>query len=630
MAMNFFGKQAQARSKTKWLVFYFLLAVIAIVLSVNTASWLLLAMFDARHATSFNIWVASDFSIWISLATIVIIMLGSLLRMAQLSGGGQAVADMVGARRILPETSDPLEKKLVNVVEEMSIASGTAPPRLYVLDTENGINAFVAGTQPQNTVLVITRGALEQLNRNQLQGVIGHEYSHIAHGDMRINIRLLGMLAGILLIGQCGSFILRNLRGGSSSSSDSNKSTAALLVIGLVLMVVGYIGLFFGRLIKAAISRQREFLADAAAVQYTRDNESIAGALAKIGLAPQGALLGMSSAEEMSHMCFGQSVRFSLEGLLATHPSIEARIKALGFTPDVFIRRISHGEKSTEEKNEIPKQKIDPKALFTTVASTMASIGTISEENIQAARKIQTDISESLRSAVHNRLQAPDLLIALLINNVGEDRQAALMKVDQHYGEDRKIAVTMWLSELQSTKPRHRLALLNAMRNTIDFLKEDERIKLVNVLSEIAKIDQKIAPFEFVLLSLVKKWLKPSPAPKGLVRRFIDVSDDLSIVIGLMVMAGGAPKDELQRQYENAMNSFSVPIQSLPRIFDAQRLQTALDSLNRLVPILKKPLMNTLVELAMVDKKLNVDEGELLRAIAEQLGCPIPSLSGNN
>lgn len=618
--MDFFGKQDQAKSKTKWLVFYFFLAVVAIVLSVNVAAWLLFVMSDAQHVIPFKIWLTSDFSIWLSSATIIVILFGSLLRMAQLSGGGEAVAEMVGARRVLPETSDPLEKKLINVVEEMSIASGTAPPRLYVLDAENGINAFVAGTQAQEAVLVVTRGALEQLNRNQLQGVIGHEYSHIVHGDMRINIRLIGILAGILLIGQCGSFILRDLHRGSSEGA---KATVLLFVVGLALMVIGYIGLFFGRLIKAAISRQREFLADASAVQYTRDNESIAGALAKIGLAPQGALLEISNAEEMSHMCFGQSVNLSLDGLLSTHPPIYERIKALGFTPDVFIRRISSGEKLNQEKKE---PLVDSKTLFATVAGTMASIGTINETNIKSARKIQSDISESLHKAVHNRLQAPDVLIALLIHNADENKEAALMQVVKKYSEERKENVSRWLVELQSTKPRHRLALLNTMRNTLDFLKEDERITLVDLLTDIANADEKITPFEFVLLSLAKKWLKPSPLPKGVVRRFIDVSNDLSIVIGFVVMASGAPRDERQRQYENAMNSFLVPIQSLPTVFDAPKLQAALDSLNRLVPMLKKPLMNTLVELVMVDKRLNVDEGELLRAIAEQLGCPIPSL----
>jgi Zn-dependent protease with chaperone function/uncharacterized tellurite resistance protein B-like protein len=622
--MDFFGRQEAAKAKTKLLVLYFLLAVIAIMLSVNAALWLAFSVLDPEHTAPFKTWLTGDFSLWISFGTLIIIMLGSLLRMAQLSGGGKAVAEMVGARRILPETTDPLEKRLINVVEEMSIASGTTPPRLYVLDEEKGINAFVAGTQAQEAVLVVTRGALEQLNRNQLQGVIGHEYSHIAHGDMRLNIRLLGILAGILLIGQCGSFILRNLnRGSSSGSRDSGKAVAMLFAIGLVLMVVGYIGLFFGRLIKAAVSRQREFLADASSVQYTRDNESIAGALAKIGLAPQGALLNMSNAEEMSHMCFGQSVHLSLNGLLATHPPIYERIQALGFTPDVFIRRVANNEKSDAQE----QPAVDKKMAFATVAATMANIGTMSVDNIEAAHQIKSGISEKINAAAHNRLQTPDLLIALLIHANGPAQQEALTQLDKMCGAERKAAVLNWLTELQNLQARHRLAILNTMRSTLDFLKPDERAQLLDLLTAIAHIDQKISPFEFVLLSLTQKWLKPSPPLKGVVRRFEDVSDDLSVVIGLLVMASGASPDEIQSQYENALKSFSVSVRPLPDAFDAARLQQALESLNRLVPILKKPLMQTLVELVMVDKKLNVNEGELLRAIAEQLNCPIPALT---
>lgn len=622
--MDFFENQERAKNKTSILVLYFLLAIIAIIMSVNVCLWLAFSLVDPHYKQAFIIWLKSDFSVWVSIATTAVIFLGSMLRMMQLAGGGRAIAKMVGARRILPETSDPLEKRLINVVEEMSIASGMVPPRLYVLDDEKSINAFVAGTQPQDAVLVVTRGAIEQLNRDQLQGVIGHEYSHIAHGDMRLNVRLMGLLAGILLIGQCGSFILRNLtRGSSSSSSDSGKATFALFIIGFVLMVVGYIGLFFGRLIKAAISRQREFLADASSVQYTRNNESLAGALAKIGLAPERALLNISNAEEMSHMCFGESVELSFGRLLATHPPIEERIKALGFTPDVFMRRVSTNEKQDESTRKL---QIDAKTAAVGVMTTMASIGTLNKNNLTAAHKIKFEIGEKIDSATHDRLQAPDLLIALLIHADDQNttQQQALHQVENQLGSVRKSAVVGWLVELQNLQPRHRLAILNAMRATLDFLKSDERVQLINLLTAIANIDKKVSLFEFVLVTLAQKWLQPLPPPKGVVRRFVDVADDLSEVIGLMVTASGAPSEDSQRQYETAMKSFSVPIKALPRTFNAARLQAALNSLNRLVPMLKKPLLTTLVELAMHDHKLNVDEGELLRVIAEQLNCPVP------
>ena len=225
----------------------------------------------------------------------------------------------------------------------MAIASGTPTPPVYMMQEEPGINAFAAGFTPSDAVVGVTRGCVGQLSRDELQGVIGHEFSHILNGDMRLNIRLMGVLFGILVVGLIGSILLRSSLYGSALQSRSSRgnSTQVLLIIGGVLMLVGFIGTLVGNLIKASVSRQREFLADASAVQFTRNPSGIAGALKKIGGFEAGSEMMNPHAPESSHMFFGRAVSSGFNSLFATHPPLEERIARLdsSWQPDGETRR---------------------------------------------------------------------------------------------------------------------------------------------------------------------------------------------------------------------------------------------------------------------------------------------------
>lgn len=325
-ATGFFERQAHARRNTTLLVVLFLSAVFLITLAVCLVGYLV-----TRSQTSmlpFHQWLLTSHGL-ITIAVVVgLISIASLARWADLAAGGERVALMVGARLIDPDTRDPDERRLRNIVEEMAIASGITVPQLYVMDQEPGINAFVAGYTPGEAVMVVTHGALTLLTRDELQGVVGHEFSHILNGDMRINVRLISLLAGILMFGQIGSFLVRaSFHRGFRSRRDS-RAEAALGVVGLALLVIGYLGVIFGRLIQAAVSRQRELLADASSVQFTRNPEGIGGALFKIGL--YGGFLDTTShAGDMNHMCFGEAARMKFSSLLASHPPIEERINRI-------------------------------------------------------------------------------------------------------------------------------------------------------------------------------------------------------------------------------------------------------------------------------------------------------------
>src|SRR4249919_3133461 len=322
--MNFFEHQAAARRNATWLVLLFALAVAGIVTAVDLAVWLVFASSDPLPGET------GAMLVFTSLLTLGVIGLGSLYRIATLRGGGESVALQMGGVAVPEHSSDFHLRRLRNVVEEIAIASGVPMPKLYVLEHEAAINAFAAGYAPSDAVVAVTRGALERLNRDELQGVIAHEFSHVLNGDMRLNIRLMGVLFGILMLAIIGRKVLQHGRFGGR-----NKGAGAVLVAALIAMIVGYVGLFFGRMIKASVSRQREKLADASAVQFTRQTSGLAGALKKIGGLDEGSRLNeRNDAEEVSHMLFGDGVGFS--GLFATHPPLIERIQELepSFRPE--------------------------------------------------------------------------------------------------------------------------------------------------------------------------------------------------------------------------------------------------------------------------------------------------------
>ncbi|MDO8345317.1 MAG: M48 family metallopeptidase, partial [Cellvibrio sp.] len=335
--MNFFEHQDRARRKTNHLILLLMLAVLSLV-AITTLLFAAFVYFGQEHTSAnagetLGVWqgimqaLSFETFLWIALGVSSVVALGSLFRFFQLRAGGKTIAEAMGGRLLSGNTADADERKILNVVEEMAIASGTAVPPVYLIE-DDAINAFAAGYHPQDAVIGITRGCIHALSRDELQGVIAHEFSHIFHGDMRINMRLISLLHGILVIGLIGEFLMRTAGNRSVRRSSKDSSPVAILALGLGLLVIGYSGIFFGNLIKAAVSRQREFLADASAVQFTRNPEGIAGALKKIGGSSHGSQLQNEHAAEFSHMYFGQGVK-SFFTLMATHPPLEDRIKRI-------------------------------------------------------------------------------------------------------------------------------------------------------------------------------------------------------------------------------------------------------------------------------------------------------------
>ena len=645
--MDFFGRQDWARKRTRWLVTLFVLAVIALVLAVNLGCYLavkigapmLLNDVDIRVG-GFVSWMLSKAGLVVSLVTLLVIGLGSGINWLRISGGGKDVANLVGARRIAADSKDPDERRLINIVEEMSIASGTPVPALYVMDHETGINAFVAGLNQQDTVLVVTKGALQTLNRQELQGVIAHEYSHILNYDMRLNVHLLGVLAGILLIGQLGEFIIRHIRfsGRRSNDKDSGGGVLAIILLGVALLVIGYLGLFFGRLIKAGVSRQREFLADASAVQFTRDNSGIAGALAKIQSHSGQSLLMNAHAEDMSHMCFGESVKVQMSGMLSTHPPLPERIKALGFSPEVLVRQQLRRQQEQAEAEAKAASVTKPKAAapgfnmpgaeVLASAAIMASIGTVQPEQLAQAEALLETIPLELHQLAHDRRQVAMLLIALMLHRQPIDKtlQPLLAKTLNDEQRQRLPALCDDVNQLQ---PEPRMALLNLCKLAVQELDKLQKQQLLQALLGIARQDQHISLAEFIQYTLVRQWALPKKHKGPTLNRFTQVQQALVTVLGTFVFCCGEPgrNPEKVEQFRQALSSFELAgEQALPERFEAVAFDEALDVLDRLSPLLKKPLLATLTELTLADNQVSVEERELLRAIAERLNCAMPLL----
>jgi len=659
---DFFELQDKARAKTRTLAWYFFIAVILIILAVNLAVWIAANM-GGFIQTSLAEWPYHPYSWITTLIVIAVIFITSAIQSARLSGGGDAVAKMVGARRILPGTKDRHERRLLNITEEMSIASGMPMPKVFVMDDESGINAFVAGLQPSLTVLVVTHGTLKKLSRDELQGVIGHEFSHILNSDMSINVRLMGILAGILVIGQMGYVLMRILgrsRGVGFSSSRSSKSSnsganilLAIVVLGATLFAIGYIGLFFGRLIKASISRQREYLADASAVQFTRDADGITHALAHIQLDSSKGLLHNQHAEDMSHMCFEMPVKLSFKGWLATHPPLDDRIKAINphFSFSDY-RPKSKVSDDFDESNEVQssRRKSTPVeganiAGFAAASNTNSevqappttpkkyhfidNIGKPNPDSLIAANTILSQIpDEILEQSSEDCVKAQMVVFALLIQAEPEDK----LEIDQYLESQLprpyfKIFL-QWQQQLLNLSGWIRLPLVNHVIPVLQLCSADQLGHFFKNMLVIIKKNNKVTLSEYILFALLKKRLQTT-APAAVIPSLVEVKAELGHIFSVIVKASHNDPVVAKEQYHLFMKSFAIgiPPSYSQQSFNAVTTHSALIQLSRLFPFLKRSIIASLGDAINYDDKVTLDEYEIFRTICDYFDCPLPPLS---
>ncbi|MEO0794327.1 MAG: M48 family metallopeptidase [Verrucomicrobiota bacterium] len=629
--MDFFAAQDHARSRTKLLVIYFIMAVCCIIASL----YLLCMVFYSYGKTPENqpvqwiFWNPETLGV-VAVGVILLVGGASLSKIAQLKGGGGVVAKSVGGRRIDPMTQDSDERKLMNVVEEMAIASGTPVPEVYMMDNEDGINGFAAGYTPDDAAIAVTRGCVQRLSRDELQGVIAHEFSHILNGDMRMNIRLMGVLFGILLISIIGQGILRagfwsNVGGGRKKDN----SGAAIALFGLGVLVIGYIGVFFGRLIQSAISREREYLADASAVQFTRNPEGIGGALMAIGGATSQVNHHHSS--ETAHFFFANALKSSLGGAFATHPPLQDRIGRIVPNWNGEFKRADVRERRSEPP-PMPKagakHKINP-------ADMVAGIGAIGVAQLAYAQQSRAQAESTLGEEIHNPAKAGALILALLLDRDAGIRQKQLAYLKQDGGAELADAVAEDYPKATAQGVRQRLPLIEMTLPALAQIGREQYDALVRRIVKLSEMDEEISFFEFAVMRLVKRHLgrrfDGAHGSSKVINSAGLVREPFTTLLSTMVWAGEpADGSEAQAVFNQAVANAplfhgQVKLQPIDAL-DFNALDQSLDQLAQANFGLKKQILAACATAVAHDGEVNDDEGELIRAVAVTLDCPMPPL----
>lgn len=612
--MDFFGAQEQARRQTRWLIAFFVMAVVAVIVAVYLAMVIVIGTGGERPLSLWN----PGLFLAVAAVTTLFITGGSLYKVSALaSGGGESVAQSLGGRKVLRASGDLLEMRLLNVVDEMAIASGVPTPKVFILDDEHGINAFAAGFSTQQAVVAVTRGTLEQLSRDELQGVIAHEFSHILNGDMRLNLRLIGILHGILLLALIGRVLLR---GGGRGRS---KNSGGIAFFGVALLAIGYIGVFFGKLIKAAASRQREFLADASAVQFTRNPGGIGGALKKIGGFEQ-SVIHHPKAEEASHLFFGAGTS-SLFGFLATHPPIDERIRridrsfrmeqkrsaAAGFQPAA-----ASGFAANERVAITPQQVV-------------ASVGTVAPRQVAYAHDLIESLPPSIRDDTRHPDRARALLYALLV--VGEAQPAQVLR--SALRDEAAELVELAAARVPELIAAGRATWLPILELAMPALGEEGpgAQRLLANAKRLIEANGSIALFEYLVDSLLRAALTGKPGDKGALHRYPQarVHEDCETVLSLLVHLGHPDPVLAQRAFAAAAAFLPPDGEWTLSARDALPLSRFDQSLSRLAALdyrLRARLIEACSAAIAHDGQVTIQEAELLRIIGAKLDCPIPPL----
>jgi len=620
-------------------VLAYIVATLLIVASVALiVSFVIFVLSDSTYRGSFGAFLAASPGIPVSagLVTALFIVGTSAAKTIELSSsGGGSVARRMGGTLVSADTRDPLRRRLRNVVEEMAIASGVPAPEIYVLEQESGINAFAAGFSPNDAAVAVTRGALELLNRDELQGVIGHEFSHILNGDMRLNIRLMGILFGIMGLAMIGRLILRGFR-----HVDDARGAAVIGILGFGLTVLGFIGLFSGRIIKAGVSRQREFLADAAAVQFTRQTDGIANALKKIGGYGKGSLIESTDPEQVSHMLFGSGAR--LASLYATHPPLVDRIQALdpSFRPGDFPRVEPQQSRLTEVEQEdaisgfASSPAMAPGTPEDLTESIAATVGQPGMEHVRYAQQLRQSIPESLYSAAHSVEFAYLLTIALVLDRSGRivERQLAIAR--EQLGSERADLLRRFYDELAATGTEYRLPLLEIAFPALKQHPPQALSYLLSMTTRMIETDGEIDLYEFcfhrILASTLGREADPSRRPS---RRRPQRAQLQSAAIALLrILADyGHDSDEASRAaFQAGVDTLGDWARHVDYMMDDRYtisvLDHSLDVLQGLNTRGKESLLRAITATATHDTQLAIAETELIRAVCATLDYPLPPI----
>ncbi|VAW79231.1 Heat shock protein HtpX / FIG017973: domain of unknown function [hydrothermal vent metagenome] len=646
--MNFFESQHRVRKHTARLVALFVVAVVLLIGMTNLLVMLAFGYLNSQQLQdSGTLFQQMDWQTFaaVSVGVAAVVLFGSLYKIMALSAGGKVVAEALGGKLIAQNTDDLNQRKLLNVVEEMAIASGTPPPPVYLLENEEGINAFAAGFSPRDAVIGVTRGTIEHLSRDELQGVIAHEFSHIFNGDMRLNIRLMGMLNGILVLGMIGYYILYSTSY-SRRSRNSGKSAGGILALAIGLMVIGFAGTFFGGMIKAAVSRQREYLADASAVQFTRNPEGIAGALKRIGGLEFGSKIENPGAPEVSHAFFAQGVSGFMQSLSATHPPLNKRILridpqwdgnfSVSDSPD---KKSSTDEAVADKAEPMSREALAQKvatvvagAAMVDVANAIEQIGNPGQETISHARALIARLPAVIKEVAHEPYGARAVIYTLLLNKEEGVRARQLKLLKDHADPDVFALTLKLIPELEELDINFRLPTIDIAVPSLKQLSLGQYKQFKTNLVALIEADDRVDLLEWSLQKILLNHLeahffKLRPA-KARYSNLRQLRNEVEMVLSVMANAGQQDQARIEAAFGAATKTLDFnKLELLDRNkISLGDLDIALQKLVKLKPLVKPQLLKACAASVSHDKIISPVEAELLRAFSDVLDCPMPPI----
>jgi Zn-dependent protease with chaperone function len=640
MATDFFQQQDSARRETVRLVIYFVLAIVILIALVYA---LLLGLGVHGGAESVSSWWQPELLVLVAAGVVVVVGGASVFKVAQLASGGQAVALMMGGKEVPGTTTDAREKRLLNVVEEMALAAGVPVPPVYVLE-EPGINAFAAGYSPGDAVVAVSRGSLNYLTRDELQGVVAHEFSHILNGDMRLNIRLIGLIFGIMALSIIGRMLLFT-SGRRASTREDPRARMALVALGLAVFVLGMVGAFFGRLIMAAVSRQREYLADASAVQFTRNPDGIGGALKKIGGLAEGSRINNPQATEAGHMFFANAFAGGgLAGLLATHPPLVERIRRLdpqfdGQFPEVRAVGVEREELEGPRPGRVPPfagmpQVPIPVPVLVLADDAVSRVGHVNPEEISYAQALHDGMPDVLRVAAQEPFSARALVYALLVDQRVDLRELQLTQLKAD-AEPQDVAETLRLvSPVQALPDTHRLPLLDLAMPALRQMSPRQHRAFRAQVEALMIADQRLSLFEYTLRCVLHRHLDAQFLPQRQARPVHNSPQKLvrpvATVLALVAWEDQLLTDPPAQAFDMGMRSYigGDHTHRLPPREECSlaEFDAALQTLNQSLPAIKRRIVVACTACILANQQVTVREAELLRAICDTLDCPLPPL----
>ena len=611
--MDFYQQQTQARRQSRILVFIYLLGTLA--LGLVSSLWLSLILLPFGHHQGPQ---GSRYFLTLAIIIMLACLFVTMCRYQALSKGGWRVAKALGGRRLLPSPADFKEQQLRNVVEEMAIASGMPVPAIYVQDEEPGINSFAAGMTINDAVIVVTQGALASLDRDELQAMIAHEFSHIRNGDIRLNTRLAAAMAGLLMIAKLAE-LLHHDRGNHSSdrldiSIGRRRGTADAFATGCHLL--GYGGVLFGDLLKAAVNRQREILADASAVQFTRHPEALANALKKVAGHPYASLMFHPNSRTFSHLFFAQGLDSTFAGLLASHPPLSDRIRQLQPDWDGQYIRSSVGMRQADylEESDIPVQRrADPsRTVLETPTGQAVPLANI---DLDAPHEWLPLIPAPLVTAAHQQALAPLVICSLLLSTDLAIRHRQLTSHPQGKAVDELTHYPLPL--------RLRLGLLELCLPTLKSLPAAEYQSLIQQLEQLTQADGETSLFEWLLMRVVRHQMEPSSQPMT-TRKLDAVTAELQLLgsaVAHFTATKANPAETFFVHYWQTLGLADQPLLPKPTI---ESLDEPLDTLQRSAPGVRLQLVRAISAAMELDGEITDNEFELFRTLAVCLDCPIP------